>query len=60
LAVYQNQKLKTGKPLERVISLINQYKGEKVRIVAIDGHSAAGKSTLAQKLTASLFNVAII
>ena len=46
--------------LEQIISLIEQHKGDKVLLIAIDGHSAAGKSTLAKKLTASLSSAAII
>jgi uridine kinase len=46
--------------LQQIVSLANEHKGSKPFFIAIDGHSAAGKSTLAQHVAASLRKAVIV
>jgi len=46
--------------IETVLALLSEQPTKPVQLVAIDGHSAAGKSTLARTLSALLPNVTII
>jgi uridine kinase len=46
--------------MEAVIALLNKYQAKPVVLAAIDGHSAAGKSTLARSLGDLLSNVTIV
>lgn len=45
---------------DQIISLVNQRKSDGPLFMAIDGHSAAGKSTLAHKLASLLSNTVIV
>ena len=47
--------------IQKVVALANAHKGGRPFFIAIDGHSAAGKSTLARRLAACFHhNVAVV
>lgn len=47
-------------PVEQIIALVNKRKSDKPLFIAIDGHSAAGKSTLAKHLASSFDNAVLV
>jgi uridine kinase len=46
--------------VQQVVSLANERKGSKPFFIAIDGHSAAGKSTLARHVAGSLSDAVVV